>query len=131
MWTWLASFLGGPVVSGLIGAYKAKLEAANTEGAHAANLAAKAIAAEIEARKSAQAIIIAEQGRWWTALPRALVQWSFAIFVMKCVVWDTVLGLGTTEPLGGDIQVWAGWVMALWFGGRSLEKIATTIWGRR
>jgi hypothetical protein len=131
MWTWLASFLGGPVVNGLIGAYKAKLEAANTEGAKAADLAAKAIAAEIEARKSAQAIIIAEQGRWWTALPRALVQWSFAVFVMKCVVWDTVLGLGTTEPLGGDIQVWAGWVMALWFGGRSLEKIAATIWGRR
>jgi hypothetical protein len=131
MWTWLASFLGGPVINGLIGAYKAKLEAANTEGTQAADLATKAIMAEIESRKSAQAIIIAEQGRWWTALPRALVQWSFAVFVVKCVVWDTVLGLGTTEPLGGDIQVWAGWVMALWFGGRSLEKIATTIWGRR
>jgi hypothetical protein len=131
MWTWLASFLGGPVVNGLISAYKARLEAANTQDRMAVDLAAKAIAAEIEARKSAQAIIIAEQGRWWTALPRTLVQWSFAVFVMKCVVWDTVLGLGTTEPLGGDIQVWAGWVMALWFGGRSLEKIATTIWGRR
>jgi chitodextrinase len=131
MWTWLASFLAGPVVNGLIGAYKAKLEAANTEGAQAAELAAKAIAAEIEARKSAQAIIIAEQGRWWTALPRAIVQWSFAVFVAKCVVWDTVLAWGTTEPLGGDIATWAGWVMALWFGGRSLEKIATTIWGRR
>jgi hypothetical protein len=63
VWTRLASFLGGPVVNGLINAYKAKLEAANTEGAQAAELAAKAIAAEIEARKSAQAIIIAEQGR--------------------------------------------------------------------
>ena len=131
MWTWLASLLGGPVINGLIGAYKAKLEAANTEGAQAADLAAKAIAAEMEARKSAQAIIIAEQGRWWTALPRAIVQWSFAVFVAKCVVWDTVLGWGTTEPLGGDIATWAGWVMALWFGGRSLEKIAATIWGRR
>jgi len=131
MWTWLASFLGGPLINGLISAYKAKLEAANTEGAQAADLAAKAIAAEIEARKSAQAIIIAEQGRWWTALPRAIVQWSFAIFVAKCVAWDTVLGWGTTEPLGGDIATWGGWVMALWFGGRSLEKIATTIWGRR
>jgi hypothetical protein len=131
MWTWLASLLGGPVINALISAYKAKLEAANTEGAQAADLAAKAIAAEIEARKSAQAIIIAEQGRWWTALPRAIVQWSFAVFVAKCVVWDTVLGWGTTEPLGGDIATWAGWVMALWFGGRSLEKIATTIWGRR
>ena len=88
MWTWLASFLGGPIVNGLINAYKAKLEAANTQGAQAADLAAKAIAAEIEARMDAQAIIIAEQGRWWTALPRALVQWSFAVFVVKCVVWD-------------------------------------------
>jgi hypothetical protein len=131
MWTWLASLLGGPVINGLIGAYKAKLEAANTEGAQAADLAVTAIAAEIEVRKSAQAIIIAEQGRWWTALPRAIVQWSFAVFVAKCVVWDTVLGWGTTEPLGGDIATWAGWVMALWFRGRSLEKIATTIWGRR
>ena len=33
--------------------------------------------------------------------------------------------------LGGDIQAWAGWVMALWFGGRSLEKIATLIWRGR
>jgi hypothetical protein len=128
MWTWLATLLGGPVVNGLIDAYKARLEAANAEGAQAADLAAKAIAAEIETRKSAQAIIIAEQGRWWTALPRALVQWSFAVFVVKCVVWDTVLGLGTTEALGGDIQAWAGWVMALWFGGRSLEKVAAVIW---
>jgi hypothetical protein len=131
MWTWLASLLGGPVINALISAYKAKLEAANAEGVQAADLAAKSIAAEIEARKSAQAIIFAEQGRWWTALPRAIVQWSFALFVAKCVVWDTVLGWGTTEPLGGDIATWAGWVMALWFGGRSLEKIATTIWGRR
>ena len=130
MSTWLASFLGGPVVNGLINVYKAKLEAANTEGAQGADLAAKAIAAEIEARKSAQAFIIAEQGRWWTALPRALVQWSFAVFVVKCVVWDTVLGLGTTQPLGGDVQALAGWV-ALWFGGRSLEKIATVIWPGR
>jgi hypothetical protein len=59
------------------------------------------------------------------------VQWSFAIFVAKCVVWDTVLGWGTTEPLGGDIATWSGWVMALWFGGRSLEKVASTIWNRR
>ena len=52
----------------------------------------------------------------------------FAVFVVKCVVWDAVLGLGTTEPLGGDIHAWDGWVMALWFGGRSLEQIATLIW---
>ena len=30
MLSWLASFLSGPIVNGLIGAYKAKLEAGNT-----------------------------------------------------------------------------------------------------
>ena len=109
MWTWLASFLGGPVVNGLINAYKAKLEAANTQGAQAADLAAKAIAAEIEARKDAQAIIIAEQGRWWTALPRALVQWSFAVFVVKCVVWDNRARLGHHRAARGR-HPGLGWV---------------------
>jgi hypothetical protein len=131
MWTWLASFLGGPVITGLINAYKAKLDSDNTEGAQAADVTKAALLAEIDARKSANTIIIAEQGRWWTAMPRSVVQWSFAIFVFKCVVWDNVLALGTTDPLGGDIQVWAGWVMALWFGGRTIEKVATTIWGAR
>ncbi len=90
-----------------------------------------ALLAEIEARKEAKAIIIAEQGRWWTSLPRAVVQYSFAIFVFKVVVYDNVLGLGTTDPLGGDVAVWAGWVMGLWFGGRTVEKVAQTIWRRR
>lgn len=63
--------------------------------------------------------------------PAARAGPSFAVFVVKCVVWDTVLGLGVTEPLGGDIRAWAGWVMALWFGGRSLEKIAALIWRGR
>jgi hypothetical protein len=99
MWTWLASFLGGPIVNGLINAYKARLQPANTERAQASDLAAQAIAAEIDARKNAQAVIIAEQGRWWTALPGALVQWSLAIFVIKCVVWDAVLGLALPSPL--------------------------------
>jgi hypothetical protein len=30
MWSWLASLVGGPVISGLINAYKVKLDAANT-----------------------------------------------------------------------------------------------------
>lgn len=57
------SLLGGPVGTGLINAYKAKLDAANTHGRIAADLAGKEIAAEIEARKQAAALVIAEQGR--------------------------------------------------------------------
>src|SRR5215813_12067748 len=103
MWTWLASFLAGPVVNGLIGAYKTKLDAANSAGAQAADLAARAIAAEIEARRSANALIIAEQGRWYTAIIRPLLAAPVIIYLWKVIVWDKVLGLGTTDPILGDI----------------------------
>ena len=45
MWTWLASLIGAPVVNGLINAYKAKLDAANTQDRIAADLPAKEIEA--------------------------------------------------------------------------------------
>ena len=117
-------FLGGPLLNSLLGAYKARLENASGQDKMAVELAIKEIEAEIEARRNANTIIIAEQGRWWTAAPRAIVQWSFALFVAKVVVWDKVLGLGSTDPLNGDVASWAGMLMAMWFGGRTIEKVA-------
>jgi len=131
MWTWLASFLGGPIVNGVIEAYKARLAAANSQDAVAADLAGKAIAAEIEARRSADAVIIAEQGRWWTAIIRPLLALPVIIYLWKVVVWDKVLALGSTDPLAGDVAQWAGMIVTTYVGGRSLEKIASTIWSRR
>ena len=117
-------FLGGPLLNNLLGAYKARLENASGQDKMAVELAIKEIEAEIDARRNANTIIIAEQGRWWTAAPRAIVQWSFALFVAKVVVWDKVLGWGSTDPLNGDVASWAGMLMAMWFGGRTIEKVA-------
>src|SRR5262249_25365301 len=127
MWTWLASFLGGPVVAGAIEAYKARLAAQNSQDAVAADLAAKAIAAEIEQRKSANAIILAEQGRWWTAAMRPLIALPVVVYLWKVIVWDKVLALGSTDPLAGDVAQWAGLIVTTYVGGRSLEKIAATL----
>ena len=90
MWTWLASLIGGPVITGLINAYKAKLDAANTQDRIAADLAAKEIEAEIEARRQASAIIIAEQGRWYTAIIRPLL----ALPIRRRQGWICGLGHG-------------------------------------
>jgi hypothetical protein len=128
---WLSGFLAGPIVQSVIDAYKARLSAENTQDHIAADLAAKAIAAEIEARKSAAAIIMAEQGRWYTALVRLLLAVPVIIYLWKVVVWDKVLGWGTTDALGGDVSIWAGAIVTTYVGGRSLEKIALTIWGRK
>jgi hypothetical protein len=124
VWTWLANLIGGPVITGLINAYKAKLDAANTQDRIAADLAAKEIEAEIEARKQASAIIIAEQGRWYTAIIRPLLALPIIIYLWKVVVWDKVLGLGSTDPITGMIADWTGMILAAYVGGRSIEKVA-------
>jgi hypothetical protein len=130
MLQWLASFLTAPVINGVIEAYKARLDAQNLQGQAAADLAAKAIAGEIEARKSADALIIAEQGRWYTAVIRPLLALPVIIFMWKVIVWDKVFGLGTTDALTGDVATWSGAIVTTYVGGRSLEKIAKTIWSR-
>ena len=81
--------------------------------------------------KSADAIIIAEQGRWYTAVIRPLLALPVIIYLWKVIVWDKVLAWGTTDPILGDVGVWAGTILTTYVGGRSLEKIARTIWGRR
>ena len=124
MWAWLASFLGGPVINLLINAYKAKLETANTRDRIAGDLAGKEIEAEIEARKQASALIIAEQGRWYTAIIRPLLALPVIIYFWKVIVWDKVLGLGTTDPLTGMIADWTGMIITAYVGGRSIEKVA-------
>ena len=67
---------------------------------------------------------MAEQGRWYTALPRPLFASAFIIYVWKVVVWDKVLGFGTTDALSGEVSQWAATVLTAYFDGRSLEKVA-------
>src|SRR6516225_3866024 len=98
--------------------------------AQAVEVARAALLAEIEARKSANAVILAEQGRWYTAIIRPLLAAPVVIYLWKVIVWDIVLALGTTDPIGGDVAEWAGWIVTAYVGGRSLEKIARTIWRR-
>lgn len=130
----ILSFLAGPVLKSISGpfldAYRAKLASANNQDRVAVDLGVKAIEAEIDARKQATAMMIAEQGRWWTAAPRAIVCWSLAIFVAKVVVWDKVLDLGSTAPLTGDVKDWAGAIMVTWFGGRTIEKVTQIVANR-
>ena len=130
MWQWLASFLTTPIINGFLDAYKAKLDSQNTQSAQAVEVARAALLAEVDARKSANAIIIAEQGRWYTAMVRPLLAIPVIIYLWKVIVWDKVLGWGTTDVIAGDVGIWAGTIVTTYVGGRSLEKIARTIWSR-
>lgn len=121
---WLGSLLGGPFAKAALDAYRAKLTAENNSEKIAADLAARELSVEQRERELAVQVVIAEQGRWYTALPRPLFAFAFIIYVWKVVVWDRVLGLGTTDALSGDVAQWAMIVLTAYFGGRSIEKVA-------
>lgn len=124
MWSWLASLLGGPIVNGMLNAYRAKLDAANTRDAQAVDLAKKEIEGEIAARQVEASLLRQEQGWWVTAMIRPLFAAPFIIFAWKVVVYDKVLGLGRTDPL--DPNMWSVFltVIGAYFGGRTIEKVA-------
>jgi hypothetical protein len=122
--SWLGNLLGGPFAQAAVKAYQAKLSATNTSEKIAADLAARELSVEQREAELATQVTVAEQGRWYTALPRPLFAFAFIIYVWKVVVWDKVLGLGSTDPLSGDISQWAMIVLTAYFGGRSLEKVA-------
>jgi hypothetical protein len=124
---WLGNLLGGPFAKAAVDAYRAKLAAENTSQKIAADLAAREISVAQRERELATELLLAEQGRWYTALPRPLFAFAFIIYAWKVVVWDKVLGLGTTDALSGDVSQWAMVVLTAYFGGRTLEKVARTL----
>lgn len=130
MWLAIIKFFGEGAFSALVDGYKAKLAAGNTTEKIAADLAGKDLELQGRERELNVQQNISDEGRWWTAAPRAVVCWAFAIFVAKVVIWDTVLGFGSTPPLKGMVADWGGAVMVMWFGGRTFEKVAR-IWRSR
>jgi hypothetical protein len=121
---WLGNLIGGPFAKAAVDAYRAKLSAENTSEKVAADLAARELGVEQREAELANQTVIAEQGRWYTALPRPLFAFAFVIYAWKVVVFDKVLGLGRTDPLTGDVAQWAMIVLTAYFGGRSIEKVA-------
>jgi hypothetical protein len=124
---WLGNLLGGPFAKAAVDAYRAKLSAENASENIAADLAARELGVEQRERELSTQTVIAEQGRWFTALPRPMFAFAFVIYAWKVIVWDKVLGLGTTDALGGDVSQWAMIVLTAYFGGRSIEKVAKIV----
>jgi hypothetical protein len=125
MWMAIMSFIGGPVIKGLIDAYNLHLQAQTQDATIAADLAGKEIAAQTAEQQAITNLKIAEIGHPWE--PEKLAFYIVLLFFAKCVVWDTVLGLGTTPPLKGDVSMWSGLVMSFYFGKRTFENVARII----
>ena len=125
MWMTIISFLGGPVIKGLIEAYNAKLKAGNADNKIAADLAATEIAAQSAETSAILQYRTAEFGRWYE--PDKLMGYFVALYFGKLLVWDKVLGLGTTDPLAGFAATTANLVVSFYFAKRGFENIARII----
>lgn len=128
MWLSIMSFIGGPVISGLIQAYQAHLNATTSDKTIAADLAGKEIAAQQTEQQAQTNLKIAEIGHPWE--PEKLAFYVTLVFYAKVLIWDKVLGSitgGSTDALTGAAGVWAGLIMSFYFGKRTFENVARII----
>jgi hypothetical protein len=125
MWMTILSFLGGPVIKGLIDAYQAKLKAGNVDAKVAADLAANEIAAQVSETSAILQYRTAEIGRWYE--PDKLMGYFVALYFGKLLVWDKVFGLGTTDPLAGFASITSNLVVSFYFAKRGFENVARII----
>jgi hypothetical protein len=125
MWMTIISFLGGPVVKALIDAYSAKLKAENVDAKIAADLAANEIASQTTETKAVMQYRTAELGYWYE--PDKLIGYCVTVYFAKLLVWDKVLGLGTTDALAGFAAITANLVVSFYFAKRGFENVARII----
>lgn len=115
LFSWL---LGGGIaaIGGQLNeAYKAKLQAANSEQ----RIEADKLIARLEAQK---AILLAEQRDWRTSWIRPAFALPFVIYNFKLVVWDKVLGIGVTDALSPELYQLQMVVVGAYFIMRPIEK---------
>jgi len=124
MWSMILSFLGGPIIKGLLDAYKLRIQAKSSEDQMALDLLTKEVDADIAARAEATKLLIAEQGRWYTAIVRPLFALPFLIFSFKIIVWDKVLGWGTTDALDPNFWNVFQTIIISYFGASAVERVS-------
>lgn len=141
MWgllTPLLTALGGPIISGLVDGYKAKLAAVNTTDAQALELAKADLMAQIEAKKEAVSLA----GNPIIARAQAAGVWISILYLAKLVLWDKVMGsiVGcsghtapgtcmsfTTDGVDGYALALLGLINSFAFGGQIITGVVTTV----
>jgi hypothetical protein len=125
MWMAILSFLGGPVIKGLIDAYQAKLKAGNVDSKIASDLAAGEIAAQVSETNAIMQYRIAEIGHWYE--PDKIMGYLVALLLGKLIVWDICLGLGSTNLHEGWMTTTTNLIVSFYFGKRGFENVARII----
>jgi len=122
---WLASLVTGPVFDDLLRGYQAKLAAGNTSENIAAELAAKELALQQRELELQTQIRLATIGHPFE--PDRLMGYCVAVYLAKLLIYDKVLGLGTTDSLAGFASTTSNLIVASYFAKRGFENVARII----
>ncbi len=96
-------------------AYQAKLEARNDHE----RIAADKWIAQLEAQQS---VLLKEQSHKLTSWIRPAYAALFWVYLAKIIIYDKVLGLGVTDPLGGYLEEIMMTIIMAYFLTRPIEK---------
>jgi hypothetical protein len=106
------------VAAKLADAYAAR-ESAATDSER---IAADVLVRQLEAR---QAVLVA--GGRWIAPVQAAFAAMFLIYNAKLIIWDKVLGLGTTDPLSPELYWLQGIVVGFIFLQAGVDKLRRVV----
>ena len=123
--SWLASLLTGPLLNKALEGWKAKLAADNDANRIAADLATRELAVQQRELDLQTQYRIASLGCWYE--PDKLMGYAVAVYVGKLLIYYKVLGLGSTDPLGGWIETTANLIVGFYFAKRGFENVARII----
>ena len=122
---WLGNLLGGPFAKAAIDAYRAKLDLQGNKDKLTADLLAREQAVEQRETELQYEYRVASLGHWYE--PDKIMGYVVAVYFGKLLIWDKVLGLGSTDPLAGWAQTTANLIVIFYFGKRGFENVARTI----
>jgi hypothetical protein len=122
----------GALITGLVSAIfdaKVRIKMAQT-GADRDKAVEIIKLAEVEAheRTGWLAIVASNPVLTWLIVAFAT---PYVIFIFKVVVWDIVLGIGTTDPIRGQVADWANVIIPSIFGSTTAVTVGKMVLSRR
>lgn len=115
------------LISGAITAYNKSVDASVAKYKVDGTVDIAALQAQVEQDKATRDIVVAEQGHWFTRLPRPVMGMSVAVYVCKVLVWDKVLAVwtnGSTDSVNGYTATMVGIILGGYFlHGTALEVV--------
>jgi hypothetical protein len=119
----ILKWLAGGVLDRVMAFLEHRMDAETERDRLTRDVVIEAVRAEIEARKAARDIVLAEQGWWVTAMVRPLFVYPLIAW-WAAVIADSIFAFAwDVAALPAPLDEWSGWIVAAYFVTRPVEKM--------